>query len=45
MAIISFAEDIYPVHLNLSARLISHGTMFFSQNKTKQNKSAGLSAA
>jgi hypothetical protein len=26
--------DIHPVRLNLSARLISHDTMFFSHNKT-----------
>jgi hypothetical protein len=35
-------EKKHPVRLNLSARLISYGTMFFSHNKTA---SAGLSAA
>jgi hypothetical protein len=38
----SFTSTYRPVPLNLSAQFISHGTMFFSQNKTA---SAGLSAA
>jgi hypothetical protein len=35
-------RDNRPVRLNLSTRLISHGTVFFSHNKTT---SVGLSAA
>jgi hypothetical protein len=38
----SYLKTYHPVRLNLSSRLISHGTMFFSHNKTA---SAGLSAA
>jgi hypothetical protein len=37
-----FIRYVCPVRLNLSARLISHGTIFFSHNKTAV---VGLSAA